>query len=228
MPAYIGFDMQPSRIQAARDVGFNVTYGDGSRASVVKAFAHGTEPCAFVVVYAARRRAVAAVENLRLAFPSTPIYARALDLRHAAELSLAGATHITTANTEAGTALGSQLLLDLKVAKETEVQPLVAALRRQMGARVLDLVAVQKGNSSHSNDDSAEDDSVFIVNETQWALRGARSGDETSSPSLKPMVPEGSTAAPARSHDAGERASAKADKAPVQDQEGDAVASAKS
>lgn len=68
-------------MQAARDVGFNVTYGDGSRASVVKAFAHGVEPRAFVVVYAARRRAVAATENLRTAFPLAPIYARALDLR---------------------------------------------------------------------------------------------------------------------------------------------------
>ena len=67
--------------QAARDVGFKVTYGDGSRPSVVKAFAHDVDPRAFVVVYTARRRAVAAVENLRAAFPDTPIYARALDLR---------------------------------------------------------------------------------------------------------------------------------------------------
>lgn len=214
--------------QAARDVGFKVTYGDGSRPSVVKAFAHDVDPRAFVVVYTARRRAVAAVENLRAAFPDTPIYARALDLRcrpgappalerrgildaaaatgcrlqrprkaadrtirrhcragqracsccrccrhpecpdraclalhqvssgaaavawadrrlasrgeprlcrHAAELSAGGATHITTANTEAGTALGSALLKDLGVAREGQLQPLVKALRRQMDAR---------------------------------------------------------------------------------------------
>lgn len=67
-------------MQAARVAGFNVTYGDGSRASVIKAF--GVEDVrAFVVVYTARRRSVAAVENLRAAFPDTPIWARALDLR---------------------------------------------------------------------------------------------------------------------------------------------------
>jgi voltage-gated potassium channel Kch len=67
-------------LQAARIAGFNVTYGDGSRASVIKAF--GVQDVrAFVVVYTARRRSVAAVENLRAAFPDTPIWARALDLR---------------------------------------------------------------------------------------------------------------------------------------------------
>lgn len=66
--------------QAARVAGFNVTYGDGSRASVIKAFGV-TGVRAFVVVYTARRRSVAAVENLRAAFPDTPIWARALDLR---------------------------------------------------------------------------------------------------------------------------------------------------
>ncbi len=62
-----------------------MTYGDGSRASVIKAF--GVEdPRAFAVVYTARRRSVAAVSNLRTAFPDTPIWARALDLRCARAL----------------------------------------------------------------------------------------------------------------------------------------------
>jgi TrkA-N domain len=70
----------PGMSQAARVAGFNVTYGDGSRASVIKAF--GVQDVrACVVVYTARRRSVAAVENLRAAFPDTPIWARALDLR---------------------------------------------------------------------------------------------------------------------------------------------------
>lgn len=70
----------PGGLQAARVAGFNVTYGDGSRASVIKAFGvRDVRAC--VVVYTARRRSVAAVENLRAAFPDTPIWARALDLR---------------------------------------------------------------------------------------------------------------------------------------------------
>lgn len=55
--------------------------------------------------------------------------------RHAAELREAGATYLTTSNTEAGTALGSDLLLRLGIARHNQLQPLVRALRRQMDAR---------------------------------------------------------------------------------------------
>jgi len=197
LPSYIGFDLQPNRIQAARDVGFKVTYGDGSRPSVVKAFANDVDPRAFVVVYTARRRAVAAVENLRAAFPDTPIYARALDLRHAAELSAGGATHITTANTEAGTALGSALLKDLGIAREGQLQPLVTALRRQMDARVVDLVKAgldeghSQGGSSNGSDEDDSGDSIFVVDQTQWGSRSpTTSQDNLGNAALKPVFPE--------------------------------------
>lgn len=55
--------------------------------------------------------------------------------RHAAELKQAGATYLTTNNTEAGTALGSDLLLRLGIARRNQLQPLVRALRRQMDSR---------------------------------------------------------------------------------------------
>lgn len=67
-------------MQSARKAGFNVVYGDGTRASVIRA-AGVKEPRAFAVVYTARGRAVSAVRNLRTAFPDAPIFARALDLR---------------------------------------------------------------------------------------------------------------------------------------------------
>ena len=68
------------------------------------------KPRALVVVYTARGKAVSSVKTLSEAFPGVPIFARALDTRHAAELKLAGATDVVTANTEAGTALASHLL----------------------------------------------------------------------------------------------------------------------
>lgn len=46
------------------------------------------------------------------------------------------------------------------------------------GCRVIDLVAAQQDGSEKPNmvgdgtDGGTEDDSVFMVNETQWALRG--------------------------------------------------------
>ena len=42
-----------------------------------------------------------------------PIYVRALDLNHAAELKAAGADYVTAATTEAGMALGSRMLQEL-------------------------------------------------------------------------------------------------------------------
>ena len=53
---------------------------------------------------------MSAVRTLREHFKDTPIFARALDSLHAAELRTAGATDIITANTEVATEMGSQLL----------------------------------------------------------------------------------------------------------------------
>lgn len=72
-----------------------------------------TDPKLLAVVYTARARSVAAVRNLREKFRDTPIYARALDSLHAAELKVAGASSVITANTEVATEMGSQILYDL-------------------------------------------------------------------------------------------------------------------
>jgi hypothetical protein len=50
---------------------------------------------------------------VRIGFPDTPIYARALDSLHAAELRGAGASSVVTANTEVAMEMGSSLLFDL-------------------------------------------------------------------------------------------------------------------
>ena len=49
----------------------------------------------------------------RAGFPDAPIYARALDSLHAAELRAAGASNVVTANTEVAMEMGSSLLFDL-------------------------------------------------------------------------------------------------------------------
>ena len=87
-------------------------------------------PRALVLVYTARARLVAAVRELQEAYPEVPIYARALDARHAAELKAAGATDVVAANTEAGSALGSSLLRSFG-AKQNSLQVLTGALRKQ-------------------------------------------------------------------------------------------------
>lgn len=134
MVPYVAFDLTLPRLEAAQDVGFNVVYGDGSNTKVLRAT--GVEvPRAIVVVYRARARAVNAVHNLRVCFPEVPIYARALDLTHAAELQAAGATEIVTADTETGLRLGSRLLKDLG-ASNAELQLLRKLLRQESVSRV--------------------------------------------------------------------------------------------
>ena len=107
---YVAFDLNPSRVRAARAAGFNVTYGDGSRGSVLEA-AGAKQPSAIVIAYTARARAVSATRSLREAFgAAVPIYARALDSLHAAELKSAGATDVVTANVESGLELTARVL----------------------------------------------------------------------------------------------------------------------
>lgn len=54
--------------QAARNLGFPVLYGDGSRPVVLQTAGIST-PKAVMVMYTGRQKSVQAVERLRLAFP---------------------------------------------------------------------------------------------------------------------------------------------------------------
>eukprot|EP00897_Mesotaenium_endlicherianum_P010874 jgi/Mesen1/9815/ME000007S09870 len=85
--------------EAARKLGFRVLYGDGSRPAVLET-AGITKPKAVMVMYAGTEKSVQAVERLRNAWPSVPIYARAKDLQHMLELRLAGATEVVLENAE--------------------------------------------------------------------------------------------------------------------------------
>jgi voltage-gated potassium channel Kch len=127
---YVAFDLTVPRVQAGQEAGFNVLYGDGSRPAVLHA-AGVDRPRAVAVCYTARGRAVAAVRSLKDAFPEAPIFVRALDLRHAAELEEAGASKVVTAEAEAGLQVGSELARTLGIRQET-VDPLANALRRDM------------------------------------------------------------------------------------------------
>jgi len=148
----VAFDLNPARVQAARAAGFNCLYGDGSRASVLHA-AGVDEPAALVLVYTARARAVGAASSLREAYPRVPIFARAVDSQHAAELKAAGASDVVIANVEAGLELtGRVLAASSATAGPTpaaDIALLTGLLRAQMDARAGemagDLVAAVSG-----------------------------------------------------------------------------------
>ncbi|GLJ29909.1 hypothetical protein SUGI_0591300 [Cryptomeria japonica] len=109
---YVAFDLDPTVIKGARNLGFPVLYGDGSRPIVLQT-AGISLPKAVMVMYTGKQKTVQSVERLRLAFPSVPIYARAQDLGHLLELKRAGATDAILENAETSLQLGSKLLRGL-------------------------------------------------------------------------------------------------------------------
>ncbi|KAK9810162.1 hypothetical protein WJX72_005895 [[Myrmecia] bisecta] len=168
---YVAFDLVPARLKPAREAGFNVLYGDGSRPQVLRA-AGVEQPRACVVVYTARGKAITAVNSLRTSYPEVPIYVRALDVRHAAELKAAGATHITVASSEAGLAMGRSVLEGLG-ANENSLNFLTRALRQQMDARMLDMV--QESESSSPSNSSSDETEVFVFDQTLYSQDDVRS-----------------------------------------------------
>jgi voltage-gated potassium channel Kch len=110
-----------------------VLYGDASKPKVLEA-AGIDRPRAITVCYTARARAVTAVEMLHETYPDVPIYARALDMQHAAELRSAGARTVVTAETEAGLGLAVEVALGTGM-PECDLLPLTEALRLDMNSR---------------------------------------------------------------------------------------------
>ncbi|KAF7843061.1 K(+) efflux antiporter 3, chloroplastic isoform X1 [Senna tora] len=109
---YVAFDLDPTVVKAARNLGFPTLYGDGSRPAVLQS-AGISSPKAIMVMYTEKKRAIEAVQRLRLTFPSIPIYARAQDLKHLLDLKKAGATDAILENAETSLQLGSKLLKGL-------------------------------------------------------------------------------------------------------------------
>ncbi|CAA2965165.1 K(+) efflux antiporter 3, chloroplastic-like [Olea europaea var. sylvestris] len=111
---YVAFDLDTSVVKASRKLGFPVLYGDGSRPAVLQS-AGVSSPKAVMVMYTGKKRTIEAVQRIRLAYPSVPIYARAQDMMHLLDLKKAGATDAILENAETSLQLGSKLLKGLGV-----------------------------------------------------------------------------------------------------------------
>ena len=206
-PPYVAFDLNPSRVRAARAAGFNVTYGDGSRGSVLEA-AGAKQPSAIVIAYTARARAVSATRSLREAFgPAVPIYARALDSLHAAELKSAGATDVVTANVESGLELTARVLggggggadvagvgrgvAGLPTLSAGGLAFLTALLRSQMDARTTQMAAQMMakdgggaGGGAKESEGARQQQAAAALPATSGAAPSSSSSSSSASPSL--------------------------------------------
>eukprot|EP00252_Welwitschia_mirabilis_P019739 TRINITY_DN4653_c0_g1_i2.p2 TRINITY_DN4653_c0_g1~~TRINITY_DN4653_c0_g1_i2.p2 ORF type:complete len:392 (+),score=112.08 TRINITY_DN4653_c0_g1_i2:1807-2982(+) len=136
---YVAFDLDPMIVKAARKLGFPVLYGDGSRPAVLQT-AGITQPKAVMVVYAEKSRSVQAIERLRPAFPSVPIYAKAEDVEHLLKLKQAGATDVILENAETSLQLGAKLLKGLGVMSD-DVSFLSQLMRESMEVQAEEALA---------------------------------------------------------------------------------------
>eukprot|EP00199_Chlamydomonas_sp_CCMP681_P001509 CAMPEP_0119110844 /NCGR_PEP_ID=MMETSP1180-20130426/32455_1 /TAXON_ID=3052 ORGANISM="Chlamydomonas cf sp, Strain CCMP681" /NCGR_SAMPLE_ID=MMETSP1180 /ASSEMBLY_ACC=CAM_ASM_000741 /LENGTH=840 /DNA_ID=CAMNT_0007097455 /DNA_START=229 /DNA_END=2751 /DNA_ORIENTATION=+ len=138
--SYIAFDLNPARVQAAQAAGFNVLYGDGTRSVVLEA-AGVKKPRALAVCLTSNNvAAIKAVESLRQAYPTTPIYALGAGIRDAAELESAGADRCVMMGAVAGLALGKALLTKLG-ASNLEVTEAGKDIEEAMSLRASSLMA---------------------------------------------------------------------------------------
>jgi hypothetical protein len=106
---YLGLERDPDRVARARAQGFNVFYGDASRADVLKA-AGADRARILVLTLDQVEPAARLVHIMRLHYPETPIYARACNLKYREQLRKAGVTNAVSETLEASLQLGGAVL----------------------------------------------------------------------------------------------------------------------
>nr|WP_281392832.1 monovalent cation:proton antiporter-2 (CPA2) family protein [Roseospira goensis] len=131
--AYRALDLHAQRVEQARRQGQDVYYGDASRAEVLRAA--GLDEARAVIITLdqpeAAERATAAVRRLR---PDMPVFARARDPGHAADLTHHGVTGAVAEALESSLQLGAMFLRDTREHRAEDVQHLVELLRDDCAA----------------------------------------------------------------------------------------------
>ena len=107
--AYVAVDLDPHRIAQARQRGLPVYYGDATRPEILDAV-RIERARAVVVALDNPRAALQVVALLHYIFPELPVYARASDDAHAAELERAGAALVVPELVATGLKLAGSLL----------------------------------------------------------------------------------------------------------------------
>jgi len=130
---YRALDLHAQRVEQARHAGQDVYYGDASRSEVLRAA--GLDEARAVVITLdqpeAAERATDAIRRLR---PGLPVFARARDAGHVAELTRHGATGSVAEALESSLQLGAMLLRHLQTRGAEDVQHLVEMLRDECAA----------------------------------------------------------------------------------------------
>ncbi len=124
---YLAIDSDPERVALARGKGFEVFYGDASRAAVLHAA--GAERADMLVVTLDKPEVTGRlVKIMHEHYPHTPIYTRARDQAHVEQLYKLGARYVVSETREASFQLGGEILRANGIAVE-EVDRLLGDLR---------------------------------------------------------------------------------------------------
>lgn len=106
---FVAFENDARLVARLRGEGFNVYFGDASRAELLRRVEAGSAP-AIVLTMDHAASALHAVRGIRREFPEVRIYARSRDEKHARALKAAGATIVVPETLEASLQLSAFVL----------------------------------------------------------------------------------------------------------------------
>ncbi|MGJ7609064.1 monovalent cation:proton antiporter-2 (CPA2) family protein [Variovorax sp. LT1R20] len=127
-------DHEPQVARDAKDFGFKVYYGDGTRADVLHA-AGAHHARAILVCVDDRQAATRIVEHAKVAFPHARVLARAHDREHAIELIKADVDYQVRVTFESAMAFGCEAAMALGATPEAS-QDVAADVRRKDAERL--------------------------------------------------------------------------------------------
>lgn len=139
-------DSDPERIRNAKNFGFQIYYGDGSRLDVLRTAGAG-RVCFIAVCVDEPKVANKIVELIKSEFPETKILVRAYDRIHARELTLAGVDYQIRETLESAFLFGQEALRTAEI-PEDEIQATVEDIRRRDRERLE--LEVANGNTEES------------------------------------------------------------------------------
>lgn len=105
---YVAFARKPEQITASITDGARVVYGDGTSGALIRA-AGVREPTAIAITYTEPGRCLKATEQLREAFPDSPIFVRSDSNGKVKKLINAGATEVIVATSTVSSGIGQLL-----------------------------------------------------------------------------------------------------------------------
>lgn len=133
---YLILDADPDQVRETRKMGFRVEYADAAQSDALSRF-DAEKACAVILTMDEPVAMLRMVRQLRKAYPTLPILARARDTSHAAALYRVGASHAIPEALEASLQLSEAALVEIGV----PMGPVIASIhgkRDEMRQKIMD------------------------------------------------------------------------------------------